>query len=202
MRLGIACFCPFVIAACSESAPPPQHTNAESPRTQAPAPPPPAFDALDVLPASAGGLRIYAAWRLAPSGGSTVVMGLYRWGDGVGPEAHLTCNVPPSPAECDSSVPIRLKFGPAQACGADTTAEPGEGPMIMWNGCDLRLGSGGRKEFNRLRAAAAVAIPWTRKALASNLSPAEVKANREGGLLQATRTGNPQLPSLSHQLER
>ena len=51
-------------------------------------------------------------------------------------------------------------------------------------------------------AAAAVAIPWTQKGLGfTNLASAELKANRDSGLLQATRVGNPQVPSLSHQLE-
>ena len=191
-----------MLVACSTSPAPPESTQAPAlvPTSKN------ALDPLDVLPSKAGELQIKSAWRNSASG-VDLVNGQYEW-EGTGATVTLSCSFPPSDkAPCDQSVPTRMKFGKVPACGSSKD-EDGTGPLIMWRSCTLQIRDAGvdvPKRFDRLKAAAAEAVPWTEKIFASTLATVDMYAilkNRGAGLLAATRVGNVQNNlNISHQLD-
>lgn len=207
--IGILILIVIAAKSCSNDGGSKSSLSAEAPSSLgAPSASGPKFDLLDVLPASVGDLRVTAAWRVAGSGAATIIIGKYRWQDGSAAVAELSCNFPPSEkAECDSSTPLKLKFGNVKACAAiDDDRASQSGPMIAWPSCfvSLNYGQGGRRRFEQLKKAVADAVPWTQMMLAATEATADaqaIKRNRDDGLLAASQRGNDQVPGLSHQLD-
>jgi hypothetical protein len=170
-------------------------------------PPDTRMDPLDTLPAQMGDLKLTAAWRVGAAG-LVQVLGKYQWQAGAPGSADLTCTLPPKDeAECDSSLPSKLKFANVKACaGTADDQESRTGPLISWPSCMLQMGygQGGKRRFEQLKKAAAEGIPWTQKILAFTDDGADreaIKRNREAGLMVASQRGNDQVSGLSHQLD-
>lgn len=168
------------------------------------------FDPLDAVPARIGDLRISAAWRVSASGVDEI-FAIYRWED-TPASVSLFCSFPPhGDADCDASTPIRFRIGKVKACGAardEAGSGPGRGgPFIDWETCSLRIDKSGQRVprgFDRLKAAAADAVPWTHDLITndhSNVDMAAIMGNRMRGLLAASRVGNSELPTLRNQLD-
>jgi hypothetical protein len=164
------------------------------------------FDFLDVLPATIGESRIERAWRISAAGVDTSI-GQYDW-PGVTAEVLLTCHRPISKVEpdCDSGLPIKLYFEKIPACGTENDGPDGEGPMIDWPGCFLGINKAGvrtKRRFERLKAGAAAAAPWTLvvTAAAKQIPKAALMANRKAGLVEASRRGHPDMTNLRGQLD-
>lgn len=203
----------LVIAACRSSNP---SGNAPDPSTVSssaslPGPPPTSketLDPLDVLPSKPGELRVSKAWRVTASG-VDLVEGIYDW-PGTGATVRFGCSFPPSDKpDCDGSLPIRKKIADVATCASSNDDRDSQtGPMIVWPSCSIQVREYGvsiPRRFERLKAAAAQAIPWTQKVVGYYNGAASMNVlfrNRDEGLLEATRRGNVMKNlDISHQLD-
>jgi hypothetical protein len=164
-------------------------------------------DPLDVLPAKMGDLDIRSAWRVT-AGPTNYVTGVYSWPEGTA-ETRLNCTIPhEDSADCDAGFPLHFRLAGIKACGSAQDDKSSQtGPIVMWPGCTLQVLRAHQQiphRFERMKAAATAAIPWTQKMRTASdydLSLSDIRRNRDAGLLAATRRGNEQDPALSNQLE-
>lgn len=164
----------------------------------------PRLDPLDIVLSSPGELHLDNAWKIV-AGNATEVGATYDWPN-LPAKVHLSCSFPPVDL-CDSSLPIRLQFGEAAACGASEDIPGDTGPMIAWPGCDLSIVTPGRfpKRFAKLKLAAAAAASWAstvRTWLGAVPDLGAIARNRGAGLMEASRRGNVMRNlDISHQLD-